>query len=556
MVSGVASNLLSENVKILKSEVSKTAYQGVLIAVSSIVIATFLVSFVTTGAISLDGIARAQQDNFVLWVLDSVPFVFGLWGQYSGSIIAYQAGAMIFDQTQELRNRTENLEKHANYISTHDPLTELPNRALFYDRVERAIFTANSQKRLLSLLLLEIENFKDIYETLGRNRSDLIVKQISTRLQGVSVEGDSVARIDGNIFGILVNDLIDAGECEQLARYIQKAMEQPFIVERLQVAVHSNIGIVYFPEHGDDVDTLMQRAGVALHIAQSSNTGYAAYESSFDKHSPRRLTLMSELRHAIDHNQLDLYYQAKVSIKTGELYGAEALVRWNHPMHGFISPDEFVPMAERTRMIKQLTLWVLKRAFRNCADWHKQGIDLTISVNLSAKDLHDPELPDLIAGAAASAGIRPEWIILEITEGSVMNQPENALEIIQRLHRMGYKFSMDDFGTGYSSLAYLKKMPLMELKIDKSFVMDILHSENDAGIVKATISLGHNLGLKVTAEGVENKEILSQLHEYGCDIAQGYYFNKPMSVKDFSQWMNLSQWQPRDLNTNPDSISH
>jgi len=552
MILGVASNLLNDNVRILKGEVSKTAFQGVLIAVGSIVVATVLVSIVSTGEISLDGIMRAQQTNFVLWILDSVPFVFGIWGQYSGSIIAYQAGAMIFDQTQELRNRTEHLEKHANYISTHDSLTELPNRALFYDRVERAIFSANSQKRFISILLLEIENFKDIYETLGRNRSDLIIKQISTRLQGVSVERDSVARIDSNVFGILVNDIIDLSEGEQLASYIQKAMEQPFIVERLHVSVHSNIGIVHFPEHGEDVDTLMQRAGVVLHVAQTSNTGYATYQPTFDKQSPRRLTLMSELRHAIDRNELELFYQAKVSIDTGDLYGAEALVRWNHPVHGFISPDEFVPMAERTRMIKQLTLWVLKRAFRDCASWHQQDINLTISVNLSAKDLHDPELPDLIAGAAASAGIKPEWIILEITEGSVMNQPEMALEIIQRLHRMGYKFSMDDFGTGYSSLAYLKKMPLMELKIDKSFVMDIMVSENDAAIVKATISLGHNLGLQVTAEGVESAEILAKLHEYGCDIAQGYYFNKPMSVKDFSQWRKLSKWKTRELSKNGD----
>lgn len=537
MISGLASNVLNENVKILKSEVSKTAYQGVLIAVSSIVVATLLVCFVATGELSLDGIMRAQQNNVVLWILDSVPFVFGLWGQYSGSIMAYQAGVMVFDQTQELRSRTEHLEKHANFISTHDPLTELPNRALFYDRVERAIVSASNQQRLLALLLFEIENYKDIYETLGSNRSNLILKQISTRLQGVSVEGDSVARIDSNIFGILINNFMDLTECEQLARYIQTAMEQPFIVERLQVAVHSNIGIVYFPGHGEDVDTLIQRAGVALHIAQSSNTGYAFYESAFDKHSPRRLTLMSELRQAIDRNELDLFYQAKVSIATGEIYGAEALVRWNHPVHGFISPDEFVPMAERTRMIKPLTHWVIRRAFRNCADWHKNGLALTISVNLSAKDLHDPELPDLIAGSAAAAGIKPEWIILEITEGSVMNQPENALEIIQRLHQMGYKFSMDDFGTGYSSLAYLKKMPLMELKIDKSFVMDILSSENDAGIVKATINLAHNLGLQVTAEGVENKDILSWLQEYGCDIAQGYHFNKPMPVNDFIDWM-------------------
>ncbi|MGZ8189593.1 MAG: putative bifunctional diguanylate cyclase/phosphodiesterase [Methylococcaceae bacterium] len=544
MVIAIASNLLNENVKILKSEVSKTAYQGVLIAIASIVIATLLVSFYFTGEVSLAGIISAQKDNYALWILDSVPFVFAVWGQYSGSIIAYQAGMMIADQTQELRNRTDELEKHTHYVTTHDFLTDLPNRALFYDRVERAIVSANNHNRLLSILLIEIENFKDVYDTLGRNSSDIILKQVSTRLQGVSRESNSVAKIDGNIFGILIADTVNLAGAEQLARYIQKAMDSTFMVDRLHVTVHSNIGIVHFPEHGDDVDALVQRAGVALHMAQSSNQGYAVYEPSFDTHSPLRLTLMSELRNAIELGELDLYYQAKVSIQTGELYGAEALVRWHHPVHGFVSPDEFIPMAERTRMIKQLTLWVLKRAFRHCVDWHNQGINLKISVNLSAKDLHDPELPDLVAGAAASAGINPEWIILEITEGSVMYEPERALEIIERLHGMGYQFAIDDFGTGYSSLAYLKKMPLSELKIDKSFVMDIMNSENDMLIVKATINLAHNLGLQVTAEGVESEEIMSKLKDYGCDLAQGYYLNKPLSFTDFNQWMNNSKWKP------------
>ena len=543
MIIAIAGNLLGDNVRILKSEVSKTAYQGVLIAVATLIIATFMASFFTAGELSLDGIVAAQKNNMALWVLDSIPFVFGFWGQYSSSMIAYQAGAMIFDQTQELRNKADNLEKQTNYVNTHDPLTDLPNRALFYDRAERAIVSANAQNQLLSILLIEIENFKDVYDTLGRNSSDLILKQVSTRLQGVSRERDSVAKIDGNVFGILLADIVNLTGAEQLARYIQKAMESPFIVERLQVAVHSNVGIVHFPEHGEDVDTLVQKAGVALRMAHTSNNGYAIYESSFDNHSPQRLTLMSELRHAIERGGLELFYQAKVSIQTGELYGAEALLRWNHPTHGFISPDQFIPMAERTRMIKQLTIWVLKQAFRDCADWRKQGIEIKISVNLSAKDLHDPELPDLIAGVAASAGIKPEWIMLEITEGSVMNDPESALEIIERLHRMGYQFSIDDFGTGYSSLAYLKKMPLTELKIDRSFVMDIMNSENDATIVKATINLAHNLGLHVTAEGVESKEIMAKLKDYGCDVAQGYYLNKPLSVTDFNQWMNSSQWQ-------------
>ena len=540
MILSVTSNLLSENVKILRSEVTKTAFQGVLIALGAIVIGTLLASYLTTGTVSLEGIVDVQKNNMGLWVLDSIPFVFGFWGQYSSSVIAYQAGAMIFDQTQDLRAKSEYLEKQANFVSTHDALTELPNRALFYDRTERAILAGSKQNRILSVLLIEIENLKDIYDTLGRNSSDLVLKQISKRLQGVSPGRDGVAKIDSNIFGILLTDISAIDEAVELAKSIQTMMEQPFNIDRLELSAHINIGIVHFPDHGEDVDSLVQRAGVALHIAQDSHKGYALYESSFDKHTPLRLTLMSELRHAIERDGLELFYQAKVDLGTQKICGAEALIRWRHPVHGFVSPDEFIPMAERTRMITQLTHWVLKQAFKQCADWHKQGLDIKISVNLSAKDLHDPELPDFIAGATLSAGIKPEWIILEITEGAVMSDPESALEIINRLHHLGYQFSIDDFGTGYSSLAYLKKMPLTELKIDKSFVMDIMNNENDAVIVRATINLAHNLGLQVTAEGVESQEIMDRLKKKGCDIVQGYFLNKPLSVADFNSWLKSS----------------
>jgi diguanylate cyclase (GGDEF)-like protein len=545
MMSTMSNSLLNENVKLLKSEVSKTAYQGVAIAIASIIIATLLVSFYMTGKISISGIIQAQKSNFALWVLNIIPFIFGFWGQYSGSIIAYQASTLIFDQTQELRTKAENLEKKANYATTHDLLTDMSNRSLFYDRVEQGMLSANHQDRLLSILLIEISNFKEVYDTLGRTSSDQVIKQVSTRLQGVVLGSDSVARIDGNTFSILMTHPSDENEIVILAEHIQKALEPMFVVERLSFSVHANIGIVHFPEHGEDVDTLVQKAGVALYMARRSNNGFAVYESSFDQHSSRRLTLMSELRHAIDKGELELYYQPKVSIQTDVLFGAEALVRWHHPKHGFISPDEFIPMAERTRMIKPLTLWVLKEAFLHCAQWRKQGKELTISVNLSAKDLHDIELPDLIAGIAVSTGIKPEWVILEITEGSIMTDPELALEIIERLNKMGYQLSIDDFGTGYSSLAYLKRMPLSELKIDRSFVQDVLISENDDVIVNATVNLAHNLGLHVTAEGVESAEVMAKLKSYGCDIAQGYYLSKPCTVSDFDHWMANSQWQPK-----------
>ncbi len=579
MILAVASSLLSDNVKILKSEVSKTAYQGVLIAIVSIVIATCLVSFYSTGKISVEGIWAAQRDNIALWILDGVPFVFGLWGQYSSSIIAYQAGLIIMDKTEELRNKAANLEGQTEELrnkaikledrteelrnrasslegqaeewrsrvadleknATYDAVTELPNRVLFYDRVEQAIAVADNQQQILSVLLVEIENFKDVDDTLGRTGTNNTLKKVAKRLLEIN---DSVAKIDGNVFALLLTEVADLRDIEQLAQHIQKAMEPAFMVDRLQLTVHLNIGMVHFPAHGEDVDTLVQRAGVAVHMAQKSNKGYALYDPSFDKYSPHRLTLMSELRRAIEKNELDLFYQAKVSLQTDTLYGAEALVRWHHPVHGVISPDDFIPMAERTRMINQLTHWVLKRAFFDCAAWHHSGLDIKVSVNLSTKDLHDPELPDYITEMATAAGIKPEWIMLEITEGSIMSEPENALAIIEILHALGYQFSIDDFGTGYSSLAYLKKMPLTELKIDKSFVTDILTSENDAVIVKAIINLAHNLGLHVTAEGVQEQAIMARLKEYGCNVAQGYYLNQPLSVHDFNEWMREAEWKP------------
>lgn len=545
----VANSLFTDNVRLLRTEASKTAYQGVAIAIATIFIATFLVTFFNTGSISVDGLVAAQKTNVALWILNMIPFIFGVWGQYSSKMIVHQAGAMIDDQTQELRAKAHNLEKKADslekekdYASTYDKLTDLPNRALFYDRVERAIIASarNLKKSAkLAILLVEIENLKEIYDTLGRNSSDSILKQISIRLRAVSTEIDVVAKIDGNLFAIMISDdhpvTVDP---EDFALQILKALESPFLIEKLYVAVHPNIGIVHFPEHGQDVDALVQRAGVALHIAQKSNKGYALYEQAFDKHTPLRLTLMSELRHAIERDGLDLFYQPQVSITTQKLCGVEALLRWDHPVHGYITPDEFIPMAERNRMTKQLTQWVLRRAFRDCAQWRKQGQDFTVSINLSARDLHDTDLPNIISGVAAASGIEPQWIILEITEGSVMSEPESALEIIRQLHKLGYHFSIDDFGTGYSSLAYLKKMPLAELKIDKSFVMDILANDNDTAIVKATISLAHNLGLKVVAEGVESQAIMSTLQEYGCDIAQGYFLSKPLSVEKFNGWLS------------------
>ncbi len=532
-----SSRLLRSNVNLLKSRASRTAYIGIAIAITTIIIATLVVSIFTTGVITINSIITVQKTNIALWILDIMPFVFGFWGQYSSSILVYEAGAMVFDQTSELRSLADNLEKTASYTSTHDRLTDLPNQSLFLDRAEREIIHAGNQNPV-SVLLIEIQNYNEIRTTLGHNACDLIIKQFARRMQGVTKNSDTLARIDGSIFSVLFRDNTEAAR--QLASNILKTVEPVFQVNQSPVAIISNIGIVEYPRHGNDFDTLLQRAAVALNYARVEEKGYAVYDKSFDAYSSHRLTLIGELRKAIESDELELYYQGKASTTGNSLYGAESLVRWNHPKHGLVPPDEFIPMAERTRVIQHLTAWAIRRAFADCVRFHKMGIEIKISVNLSARDLHDPELPDLIAGLAVASGVQPKWMMMEITEGAIMTDPERSLEIIHKLHDQGFSLSIDDYGTGYSSLAYLKKMPLSELKIDRSFVTDILQNNNDQVIVNATINLAHNLGLSVTAEGVEDEATMQQLQDYNCDLAQGYYINKPLPFDKFIDYIQNS----------------
>lgn len=533
-------DVLTRNTSILKFKASKASMQAVVVAIVAVIAATMLVSYTENQTITLDGIAHAQRTNYVLWILDLLPFIFAYIGQYASYIMAQEASLMVLEQTEELRQHASRLEKQAAFASTHDPLTELPNRALFYDRLERALRDPYGQKKGLAVLLLGIENLKDIQDTLGLTSTDLIIKQLATRLANWSDEEDSVARIDTYSFAILLSECGDRSKIETLARNLIKAIEPHFVINTIKLTLHPSVGIVVFPEHGEDADTLLQRASVAQFFATKSVTGFSIYSANMDEHSPRRLTLMGELKRALERNELELFFQPKINLAKNTVCGVEALVRWKHEIHGFIPPDEFIGLAERTRMIRPLSQWVLEQAFRTCAGWHQAGINLTVSVNLSTKDLLDPELPDQIAGIAAKMGVQPEWIVFEITESSIMGDPTRALIIVERLRSMGYQLSIDDFGTGYSSLAYLKKLPVSELKIDKSFVMDMLTSDSDAIIVKATVDLAHNLGLKVTAEGIETAEAMEMLRKIGCDVGQGYLFSRPIPVGDLEKW--LSDW--------------
>ena len=509
------SKSLKRNVDIMKSRVSKYAIYGTLIAFTAILLATFLACFFEFGEITLDNLLETQKTNVTLWILNVMPFIFAFWGQHTSSIMAYEASTMIMDQTTDLKNLTVALEYKAAHDATHDAITDLPNRLLFMDRLEQAIQVALRQEETLAFLIVDIDGFKQINDTLGHYNGDRLLKQVTTRLQGMARKSDTVARIGADEFALLMQMKSEQESVVLIIKKIQKLFIEPFLLESLTLEVQVSIGVALYPEHGNEMNTIMQRADQALYAAKQETKKYAVYSSNLDKNSPKRLTMMGELRQAIENNELVLHYQPKINLHTNKITGVEALVRWEHPDHGFMPPDEFIPMAERTGLIKPLSIWVLNTAFGQAEKWHRQKIKLSIAINLSPATFLDTEFPNLIIGMLSLYEIPAKYIIFEITEGSMIKDPALAMEIMKRLTESGIRISIDDFGTGYSSLAYLKRLPSSEVKIDKSFVIDMLENENDTVIVKSIIDLGHNLSLKVVAEGVENKKTALTLKKWG-----------------------------------------
>lgn len=428
------------------------------------------------------------------------------------------------------------------YQAQHDTLTDLPNRTLFQDHLQQAILDARRQHKPLALLFLDLDRFHEVNNTFGHHWGDVLLQHIGPRLKGVLRKSDMIARLGGDEFAVLLPTTGDVAGATQIACRILGALEQPFVIDGHVLDVGVSIGIALYPEHGEDAHTLMRRADIALYIAKRISSGYAFYTAEQDHYSPERLLLMGELRHAIEHDQLVLHYQPKADLVTGEVTHVEALVRWQHPQHGLMLPDRFIPLAEQTGLIRPLSLWVLNTALRQCYAWHRSGLQLHVAVNLSMRNLQDTQLPDAIAGLLATWQVSPTWLEVEITESALAADPERALETLTRLGDMGVRIAIDDFGTGYSSFAYLKRLPVDEIKIDKSFVLGMTTDDNDAAIVRSTIDLGHNLGLKVSAEGVETQATWELLATLGCDFAQGYYVSRPVAATELSQWLQEASW--------------
>lgn len=453
-------------------------------------------------------------------------------GDYAQTVRIAQKGqigtlASSFNHMMGIASREkENLRR-----AFEDYLTGLPNRAMFHDRLTQTLKLAKRHNLPVSLMLLDLDRFKYVNDTLGHPVGDLVLKEVALRLRGVLRGTDTVARIGGDEFAILLTSGCPENT-STVARKVMQSLESPILAEGQPIDIGTSIGIAYYPEHGEDADILLRHADIAMYAAKRDKSGFATYEARLEVNRQDHLTLLGELRRAIDHNELELHYQPKFNIAMNAVTGVEALIRWQHPSRGSLAPAYFIPFAEQTGNIQMITRWVIDSAIAQCHAWHAAGHPLTISINISARDLLDKELVPYIAEKLAECQVAPELICAEITESALMEDVARSRETLASLHELGLKLSMDDYGTGYSSLAYIKDLSLDELKIDRAFVSGISKDMHSAAIVQSTIELGHRLGMIVVAEGVENAHDLRVLKKFGCDFAQGYHICHPIQAAD------------------------
>jgi len=468
------------------------------------------------------------------WVTSKIQRLTRRVVEFSTTMDIPQPDFKIHDELLELEERFE-LMAHAvrsetqalEYQALHDPLTVLPNRKLLHNKIQLELLGNEIKATTFILMLTDLDQFKEINDTLGHHIGDEVLIEAGARLKKLLRKNDLVSRLGGDEFGILLpNTTIK--NASFIAEKIVSSFILPFVIEGQSLNIGISVGVVEFPLHGQNQTVLMQRADVAMYHAKQHRLGYSIYREEEDTNTLSRLSLMADFRDALENEKIFLYYQPKIDIKTRTIISIEALLRWKHPARGYVSPTEFIPLAEQTGLILPLTLWVLREAAAQCKRWQDLGYDVSIAVNISAYCLQFTDFTDTISEIFKKVHLSPERCILELTETIFMKDADRAGIILNKLNDQGFELSIDDFGTGYSSLGYLKKLPVKELKIDKSFVMEMMDNENDAAIVKAIIALSHTMGMRVVAEGVETVEVLDHLNEIGCDIAQGYLMAKPM----------------------------
>jgi diguanylate cyclase (GGDEF)-like protein len=420
------------------------------------------------------------------------------------------------------------------YLAEHDALTDLPNRTLFLRRAGEAVAAARRGGPPMAIAIVDLDRFKEVNDTLGHHNGDHLLTELAQRLGTYMRPTDTVARLGGDEFGIILREVSDPAE---VLWRIRAVIEFEVSVSGLPLSVDSSIGYVVAPEDGTEVDELLQRADVAMYVAKEQHSGVVRYRPDQNHYDAANLSLIGELRQAIDADQLVLHYQPKANLATGEVHAVEALVRWSHPTLGLLYPDRFVPLVEQTDLIDKLTEWVVHRALHDLGALGRAAADLTVAVNVSARNLGRPGFAEMVIRELGASGIAAERLVVEITETALLADPESAAAVLRQLDALGVEVSIDDFGSGHTSLGYLSELPIHELKVDRSFISDMLVNPAHAAIVRSIVDLGHNLGLRVVGEGVETLETWEILRATRCDSAQGYLLARPMAVEHLAGWL-------------------
>lgn len=444
------------------------------------------------------------------------------------------------DAFSNIRDKMAAREQENHRLAYWDALTGLPNRAQFVLLLEASIVEAERRKHSVFVLMMDLDRFKNVNDVMGHSFGDTLLRLVAQRLQLAFADGAhasaKLARLGGDEFAVLL-PATGIVQAQQMAARILASLETPLSLEDQTVDISASLGIAGYPEHADSSHTLLSIVEVAMYAAKHRKDGAVVYDAMIDSSSEKNLSLLSELRFAMERGEFRLRVQPKISLTTGQVVGFESLLRWEHPERGFLFPNEFIAFAEQTGFIRILTRWVLEQSAALCRQLAATGCDLKVSLNLSPRDLLDQDLPSKFGAILARHQLAPSSFCLEITESAIMDDPIRAQQTLERLHAMGFSLSIDDFGTGYSSLAYLKRLPVDELKIDKSFVLNMEHDIDDTKIVRSTIDLGHNLGLRVVAEGIESEAVWRLLAALGCDQGQGYFMGRPIPADQFIDWM-------------------
>ena len=458
------------------------------------------------------------------------------------------------DEIGELAETIDLMRKHVGEredeilkLAYADSLTGLPNRALFDDRLNSTVARSLRKGESFAVVILDMDRFKYINDVLGHESGDYVLKEVATRLNTTLRPYDTVARLGGDEFALLLQDVTEKDILTAVGRVAAK-FDEPVTLNNQPIDIGCSIGIARYPEHGDDASTLLRRADMAMYSAKRSDTVYAFYDPNCDEHREEHLSLLSEIKRAIEFDELQLFFQPKITLGDSSVLSVETLLRWQHPKRGLIPPDDFIPFAERTGAIRLITRWLIAKAMIQARNWAEQGLSIKMSVNISARDLLDSDFSNYVSKRLEENKVKPEMMCMEITESALMEDPIKAKRTVEELHSLGVSISIDDYGTGYSSLAYVKNLPVNELKIDREFIKNMINNKQDIAIVRSTIELGHNLGLKVVAEGIEREEEMQMLKEFGCDQAQGYLISKALTAADMQKWISDNRTLPADFN--------